>query len=589
MKIPIALLLILITLTGCQIGGSSSFKQGMTVKENNALHQGEPVTGDWMVKNMLAEPESLNPFTSTSASATNIYQGYIYESFLQTERKPPWEEEPLLVVELPESSEDHLTYKWKLRKDIYFHDGSHMTMHDAVFTLKAIMNPYADDLPTKPYYGELDSLSMPDEYSLIMYCSQPYFLHTNFFGGFEVLPKHIFDLDGLMDDLSYYQVKNGSVYGRIADFLDEDENKDFVEFYPGLAMVALEKSIENVSNGEIKWLDIETLFKGESGLGHNDKLKIAIQFLEEHPDGTAGIKLAENAQISAKAAIGMLEIGSKISDLSKAGDFSYRNELKQKCRDIHDRIEKFGRAFNMHEQNRAPTVGSGPFKFDRWLTGQEIVIKRNEEYWRGEGHAYLDKIIWRVLTDYTASLVALKNGEIDFMERLQTIQYLTMTNQTRFLDKFIKSSYIIPQYTYFGWRTTHPLFSDPDVRLAMTHMVRRKDAVEKLQFGFAEIVTSNFYRYGMDYDSTIVPYKYNPDRAQELLKKAGWEDIDDDGILEKDSLEFRFEMLIPSGSSFAEQLVSILREDLYMIGIEMDIRRLEWSVFINNYIRNHNF
>ena len=93
----------------------------------------------------------------------------------------------------------------------------------------------------------------------------------------------------------------------------------------------------------------------------------------------------------------------------------------------------------------------------------------------------------------------------------------------------------------------------------------------------------------MDYDSTIVPFKYDPEEAIRLLTEAGWADVDDDGILEKDSLEFRFEMLIYSGSAFAQQITSILREDLYMIGIEMEIRQLEWSVFINNYIRNHSF
>ena len=123
----------------------------------------------------------------------------------------------------------------------------------------------------------------------------------------------------------------------------------------------------------------------------------------------------------------------------------------------------------------------------------------------------------------------------------------------------------------------------------MTHMVRRHEIAEKMLFGFAEVVTSNFYRYGMDYDSTIVAYEYDPIEAQRLLAESGWADIDNDGILEKDSLEFKFEMLLPSGSQTAENLASILREDLYMIGVEMEIRKLEWSVFINNYIRNHNF
>ncbi|NQU05204.1 MAG: hypothetical protein HQ568_03860 [Calditrichaeota bacterium] len=580
---------IIFLLNGCQIGGSQAFIQGDSVKDNNSTYQGEPVTGDWLVLDLLGEPESLNPLTSTSASATNIYNGYIYETFLQTRRDPPWDDVPLLADTLPEYSDDHLRYKWRLRRNIYFHDGHPLTMQDAVFSLKALMNPYVDDLPSKPYYAELDSLKMTDDYNLIMYCSQPYFLHQEFLGSFNVMPKHIFDSEGLMDDMSYFQVKNGSAFGRIADLLEEENYVNWIDLPVAVTLAALEKSIENLTDEKIKWDDVTESIPDFDTKPYNIKLDELKRFLIEQPEGASPLRMASEVDRSTRNILGTLSITSRISQIASGDNFPMRDSLMTICRDIHDRIEKFGRAFNIHKQNRAPTVGSGPYKFERWLTGQEIILVRNENYWRGNGYAYIDRLVWRVLTDATASLVALKSGEIDFIENMQSIQYLTMSNRESFLEKFIKSTYLIPSYSYFGWRSTHPIFKDPKVRLAMTHMVRREDVRDKLLFGFAEIVTSNFYRYGMDYDSTIVPYKYDPEEAIRLLTEAGWADTDDDGILEKDSLEFKFEMLIYSGSAFAQQITSILREDLYMIGIEMEIRQLEWSVFINNYIRNHNF
>lgn len=586
-----AVLFLAIALSGCQVGGSKAFVQGDTVEENNATYTGEPVTGDWVVMNMLDEPESLNPQTSTSASATNIYNGYIFESFLRTERKPPWGDEPLLVEKLPDVSEDHLKYTWNLRRDVYFHDGSNMTMHDAAFTLKAIMNQYVDNLPTKPYYAELDSIELPDDYTMVMFCSQPYFLHQEFLGGFEVLPKHVFDADGLMDDLTYFQVRFGSGFGNIADFLNDKKNANSTwdNIVDEIALAGLEKSLESSTDGAIKWDDLEEAIPSLISDPPDKRLDNIIAFLNRHPDGASGRQLAEDIKTSSGNALYSLPLSLEIQRRSSANDFPLRDSLAAVCKDIHDRIQLFGEQFNFHPHNRAPTVGSGPYKFERWLTGQEISLVRNENYWRGEGHAYLDRIVFRILTDYTASLVALKNGEIDFMESLQTIQYLTMTNRERFLNDFVKSTYLIPSYTYFGWRNTHPIFKDKRVRTAMTHMVRRQDAVDKLLFGFAEIVTGNFYKYGPDYNPNIVPLKYDPDKALELLHEAGWTDSNDDGILDKDGQDFRFEMLYPSGNPFSEQLCSILREDLYMIGIEMNIRRLEWSVFINNYIRNKNF
>ncbi|MDP8241342.1 MAG: ABC transporter substrate-binding protein [Candidatus Hatepunaea meridiana] len=580
-----------ITITGCQVGGSKSFIQGDSIEDNNAYYDGEPVTGDWIIMNLLDEPESLNPFTSTSASATNIYNGYIYETFLRTYRRPPWDDEPLLVERLPEISADHLVYKWRLRPDIYFHDDHPLTMQDAVFSLKAIMNPYVDDLPTKPYYAELDSLEMINDLNLVMYCSQPYFLHAEFLGSFNIMPRHIFDADRLMDDLTYFQVKNGGAFGRVAgilenlpDFLTDDLK--WKDLYRCTALASLEKSIERQSDGKIEWSELESII---TDLSVFEQYNRVLDFLENHTNGASPLRSLKETEAMVRKALGTLPLTAEIAMLSSRESFPLRDSLMTVCRDIHDRIEKFGLQFNKHEMNRSPTVGSGPYKFEHWKTGLEISLVRNENYWRGEGHAYLDRIVWRVLTDVTASLVALKNGEIDFLENLQTIQYLTMTNRQSFLDNFVKSTYVIPSYGYLGWRNSHPIFADKRVRRAMTHMVRRVDLRDKLLFGFAEIVTGNFYRYGMDYDSSIVPFKYDPERALELLTEAGWADTDGDGILERDSLEFRFEMLVPSGSTFAQQLTSILREDLFMIGVEMTIRQLEWSVFINNYIRNHNF
>lgn len=590
-RIPFLILLLplLLLFTGCQVGGSKAFVQGDTPADNNALYFGEPVTGDWIVLNLLDEPESLNPYTSTSASATEVYEGYIYESFLTTRRQPPWDEEPLLADTMPEISDDHLVYRWRLRHDIHFHDGHPLTMRDAVFSLKAIMNPYVDDLPTKPYYAELDSMDMIDDFNMVMYCSQPHFMHVGFLGGYSILPKHIFDPEGLMDSLSYFQVKNGSAFGRISDMLRENVDVSWNDLIPAAALTALEKSIENITHDKISWKQVVKAIPDYDRLSWSEQLEGFKRFLADNSDGSPAIRMIEEVSKSTGNMLNTLPVTHAINARAGVTDFPLRDSLQAVCSDIHDRIEQFGRRFNKHEQNRAPTVGSGPYQFENWDTGQEISLKRYNDYWRGEGHAYLDRLIWRVLTDVTASLVALKGGEIDFVTNLQIIQYLTMTNRESFLNKFIKETFLIPTYGYLGWRNSHPIFKDRKVRRAMTHMVRRVDLRDKLLFGFAEIVTGNFYRYGIDYDSSIVAFKYDPDEALRLLTEAGWADTDNDGILEKDTLEFRFEMLIPQGSTFAQNLTSILREDLYMIGIEMTIRQLEWSVFINNYIRNHNF
>jgi peptide/nickel transport system substrate-binding protein len=73
-----------------------------------------------------------------------------------------------------------------------------------------------------------------------------------------------------------------------------------------------------------------------------------------------------------------------------------------------------------------------------------------------------------------------------------------------------------------------------------------------------------------------------------LLESVGWKDHDGDGILDKDGVPFAFEFLLSAGSKFGEQLATILQENLKQVGIGMNIRKLEWAVFIQ-HIQQHRF
>ncbi len=116
----------------------------------------------------------------------------------------------------------------------------------------------------------------------------------------------------------------------------------------------------------------------------------------------------------------------------------------------------------------------------------------------------------------------------------------------------------------------------------MTRLVNREEILRKLNFGLGRIVTGPFYRESKDYNLEVSPIPYDPEEAKRLLDEAGWRDHDGDGLLDREGVPFRFEFLIPAGRRFAERLASILKEDLKKVGIDMEIRRLEWALFIKN-------
>ncbi|MGA2939360.1 MAG: peptide-binding protein [Syntrophobacteraceae bacterium] len=245
---------------------------------------------------------------------------------------------------------------------------------------------------------------------------------------------------------------------------------------------------------------------------------------------------------------------------------------------------KEGENFNQHPIGRNP-VGTGPYKLLHWETGKEVVLVRNEDYW-GEKPA-INRIVYKIITNETVALQVLKQGGLDEMG-LRPIQWEKQTQTKRFAENFRKFAYYQPSFNYIGWNCRRPIFSDKRVRRAMTMLVDRETILKKILFGLATIVNGPFYVNSPEYDKDIKPYPYDPKGALALLKSAGWDYPPGGGVLQNDGKPFEFEILIPAGRKFAEQLSTMLQENLKEIGIRMSIQRLEWAVFIQR-IEEHNF
>lgn len=231
--------------------------------------------------------------------------------------------------------------------------------------------------------------------------------------------------------------------------------------------------------------------------------------------------------------------------------------------------------FNDHPNGRHP-VGTGPYRFVKWDTGSRITLERNPDYW-GE-KPRIDRVAFLIITDNTAALQVFKKGELDLMG-VRPNQWVRDLEPSTFQREYKKAEYYTPNYSYIGWNSRRPYFEDKRARQAMTMLVNREMILEKILFGLGKIVTGNFYINGPEYDHDLPVRAYDPEAAGKLLDEAGWSDHDGDGLRDKDGRPFSFEFLISSGSQFAEQLATILKESLLEAGIEMNIRKLEWAVF----------
>ena len=192
-------------------------------------------------------------------------------------------------------------------------------------------------------------------------------------------------------------------------------------------------------------------------------------------------------------------------------------------------------------------------------------------------------MVFKIINNTDAAFIELTNGNIDY-HSLRPLEFKEKSWSDEFNNRFLKGVQYSGGYTYIGWNNDHPIFKDKRVRQAMTHLTDRQSMVENLLFGLAETVEGPISKFRPEYNHDLRPYGYDYERALDLLDEAGWVDVDDDGILDKEidgeKVDFRFELLINSGNQIRKDIALTLQSELADIGIECQVRELDWSIFL---------
>jgi len=241
---------------------------------------------------------------------------------------------------------------------------------------------------------------------------------------------------------------------------------------------------------------------------------------------------------------------------------------------------------NTNPKNRAP-IGSGPYVFGNWDIGRSIELNRNKDWW-GMNTEYFksrfnfDRILFRVITEQAVAAMALKKGEIDVLEPTPTM-YLQDFGDKNFEDTHYRMKYSTDDgngYRYIGWNFKKPLFQSKEVRQALAHLMPRDEINERMFENLLTPAIGPFPAGSSKNDSSLKPLTYDKAKAAELLAAAGWKEKDREGYLLKDGKRFSFQLLFSAGSAEAERIALIYQQSLKESGIDMNIRTLEWTVFI---------
>jgi len=235
--------------------------------------------------------------------------------------------------------------------------------------------------------------------------------------------------------------------------------------------------------------------------------------------------------------------------------------------------------------NKSHPIGTGPYKFVEWKPGERVVFEANPDYF--EGRPYIQRVITRVIPDQATMFLELKSGGIDSMN-LTPLQYTRQTETGEFRKAYNKYRYTAFNYTYLGFRLSHPFFADKKIRQAIAHAISKKELVEGVLFGLGQEAIGPYKPGTWVYNPDVPKFPYDPAKAKGLLAEAGWKP-GAAGTLEKGGKEFQFTVLTNAGNESRAKTAAILQQNLAAVGIKMEIRTLEWSAFINEFVDKRKF
>lgn len=231
-------------------------------------------------------------------------------------------------------------------------------------------------------------------------------------------------------------------------------------------------------------------------------------------------------------------------------------------------------------------VGTGPYRFKEWVSGQKIVLEANNEYF--EGRPYIDRFIYRIIPDSSTMYMELKAGAIDLMS-LTPVQYARQTSAKSFTNRFNKFRYPSPTYLYMGYNLRHPLFGDKRIRQAITAAINKDELIQGVLFGMGQKAHGPIVPGRWAYNPAVKDIGYDPKHAAELLAQAGWKEKNSDGILVKDGKPFKFTILTNQGNQQRLMTAQIVQQRLSQVGIDVKIRIVEWAAFLKEFVNKGNF
>lgn len=209
-------------------------------------------------------------------------------------------------------------------------------------------------------------------------------------------------------------------------------------------------------------------------------------------------------------------------------------------------------------------VGIGPFRFERWDRGKQVVLAANPLYWRGRPK--LDEVIYKIVPTRDALLQQLHEHKVDmwyqfggaYLRRIQSIPGYTVTHQPSYA------------YQHLDFNLGRPSLADKAVRTALRLGLDRRAILAKLANGIG-VVQDSAAPVTAPYYADLGTTAYDPSKANAVLDAAGWL-RGANGIRSKNGIPLSLTVAVASGLSDTDKELAYVGSDWRRLGVDLRIK-----------------
>jgi peptide/nickel transport system substrate-binding protein len=216
-------------------------------------------------------------------------------------------------------------------------------------------------------------------------------------------------------------------------------------------------------------------------------------------------------------------------------------------------------------------IGTGPYKWKEFVSGDHVTLVANPDYW--DGPPKIGTVVYKILPDLNTQVAQLRAGQIDVV-MLEPSQVDALQN----VPNVVINAASQTNYQYLSINNSNPLFADKNVRQALAYALDRDTMVKSVLRGKGTVGNGPISPpMGWAYPQDVKPFPYDTKKAQDLLAQAGWQL--QGGKLMKGGQPFKFAILLDVGNPTRKDQALVAQQTYQKLGMDVSIDSQDFNTW----------